>query len=59
MLSIKFGYGLPADLALALAAATFSALIFADFFFGFGVSQTGLFATLFLRNDYGNSLLLR
>ncbi len=46
MLSIKFGYFLPAALALALAAATLAADIGSDFFFGFGVSQTGLLIVL-------------
>ena len=42
MLSIKFGYGRPAALAEAFAAAFFFGLSFLDFFLGFGVSQTGL-----------------
>lgn len=36
MLSIKFGYGLPAALADALAADFFAGLNFLDFFLGFG-----------------------
>ena len=42
MLSIKLGYGRPAALAEAFAAAFFSGDSFLDFFLGFGVSQTGL-----------------
>jgi len=42
MLSIRFGYGRPAALAEAFAAAFFFGDSFVDFFLGFGVSQTGL-----------------
>jgi hypothetical protein len=59
MLSTRFGYLRPADLALARAAATFLALIGEEFFLGFGVSQTGLFATFFLCNQDSDSLFFR
>jgi len=42
MLSIKFGYGLPAFLARAFAAAFCAALSGVDLRFGFGLSQTFL-----------------
>jgi hypothetical protein len=40
MLSIKFGYGLPAALADALALAFLAGLNGVDFFLGLGVSHT-------------------
>ena len=42
MLSIRLGYGRPAALAEAFAAAFFLGESFVDFFLGFGVSHTGL-----------------
>jgi hypothetical protein len=41
MLSTRFGYGRPADLAEAFALAFCAAVNGVDFFLGFFVSQTG------------------
>jgi hypothetical protein len=47
-LSIKFGYGRPAALAIALAEAFFFVESFLDLAFGLGKSQTGfLLAIIF------------
>jgi hypothetical protein len=43
MLSIRFGYGRPAALAAALAAAFLAGVKGLETFFGFGLSQTGFF----------------
>jgi len=42
MLSTRFGYGRPADLAEAFALAFCAAVNGVDFFLGFLVSQTGV-----------------
>ena len=52
MLSTRFGYGRPADLADALAFAFCAAVNGVDFFFGFLVSQTG-FVVAFVAGYFG------
>ena len=44
MLSIRFGYGRPAALAEAFAAAFFFGVSFFDLFLGFSLSQTSFLA---------------
>ena len=46
MLSIRFGYGLPAFLARAFAAAFCEAVSGFDLRFGFGLSQTFLLVAM-------------
>ena len=43
MLSMRFGYGLPAALAIALAEDLAFGESFLDTFLGFGLSQTSFF----------------
>lgn len=46
MLSIRFGYGLPAALAIALAEDLALGESFLDTFLGFGLSQTCFLAAI-------------